>query len=86
MSEIQDDGYLEGLKDFFARQMERQVERDRMIAEGRRAAMDQYTPSAGQLANFGGMLLPGAGIADASGEYSSIGPKDQRFSSNTASN
>ena len=80
MSEIQDDGYLEGLKDFFARQMERQVERDRMIAEGRRAAMDQYTPSAGQLANFGGMLLPMAGTADASGEYPALPSGEQPFS------
>ena len=77
MSEIQDDGYLEGVKNFFARQMEREIERDRMIAEGRRAAMDQYTPSAGQLANFGGMLLPMAGTADASGEYPTLPSYDQ---------
>lgn len=40
----------------------------------------EYTPSAGQMANFSGMFAPGAALLDAKGQYSSMGPKDQPFS------
>ena len=42
--------------------------------------MEEYAPSAGQLANFGGMILPGAGLADAAGEYPALPSGEQPFS------
>jgi len=77
MADIQDDGYLERVKDFFAKQVQQKIDRDMMMAEAQRAAIDKYAPSAGQLANFGGMLLPGAGYADAAGEYPTLPSYDQ---------
>jgi len=38
---------------------------------------EQFTPSAGQFANFAGMLAPGAGIADAKGLYPALPAYDQ---------
>ena len=80
MAEIQDDGYLERIKDFFAQQAQAKLERDMMMIEMQRAAMEEYAPSAGQLANFGGMILPGAGLADAAGEYPALPSGEQPFS------
>ena len=77
MAEIQDDGYLERIKDFFAEQAERKLQQDRMMFEAQRAAIEEYAPSAGQLANFGGMILPGAGLTDAAGEYPTLPSYDQ---------
>jgi len=37
----------------------------------------EYTPSAGQMTNFLGMLAPGAGVADAAGEYPALPSYDQ---------
>jgi len=77
MAEIQDDGYLERIKDFFAEQAERKLQQDMMMIEAQRAAIEEYAPSAGQLANFGGMILPGAGLTDAAGEYPTLPSYDQ---------
>tara|TARA_R110002110_G_scaffold131806_2_gene312882 strand:+ start:978 stop:2669 length:1692 start_codon:yes stop_codon:yes gene_type:complete len=77
MADIKDGGALERLKDFFTEQVERKIERDMMMAEAQRAAMEEYAPSAGQLANFGGMILPMSGIADAAGEYPTLPSYDQ---------
>ena len=79
-AEIEDGGLLERLKDFFAKQAEGKMLRDMATVEGQRAAIDNYAPSAGQLANFGGMLLPGAGYLDAAGGYASLPSGDQPFS------
>jgi len=64
MTEIKDDGALERLKDFFAEQMERTIERDMMMAEAQRTAIEEYAPSAGQVANVAGMFAPGMGLLD----------------------
>jgi len=80
VSGIEDGGYLQGIKDFFAEQMQRKIERDMMMAEAQRAAIEEYAPSAGQLANFGGMLAPGMGIYDAKKGWPSMPDKDQPLS------
>ena len=46
MAEIEDGGLLERLKDFFAEQ----VERDMMMAEAQRAAIEELTPTPAQAA------------------------------------
>jgi len=38
---------------------------------------EQFTPSAGQFTNFAGMLAPGAGVADAAGQYPALPSYDQ---------
>jgi len=80
LQKFADGGPVDRVKDFFARQMERKIERDRMMAEAQRAAIEEYAPSAGQLANFGGMLLPGMGIYDAKKGWPSMPDKDQPLS------
>tara|TARA_R110000787_G_scaffold78082_2_gene171195 strand:- start:172 stop:2127 length:1956 start_codon:yes stop_codon:yes gene_type:complete len=74
--DIQDAGYLQRFKDYFAEQVQYKIDRDRMILK----AQEESAPSAGQMANFGGMLLPTTGIAEAIGKYPSMGAKDQPFS------
>jgi len=74
--DIQDAGYLQRIKDYFAEQVQYKIDRDRMILK----AQEESAPSAGQMANFGGMLLPGAGIAEAAGEYPALPSSEQPFS------
>ena len=40
---------------------------------------EESVPSPGQMSNFGGMLLPGAGIADYEGLYPSLPSRDQPY-------
>ena len=53
MAEIQDDGYLERIKDFFAQQARIKIERDMMMAEAQRAAIEKLTPTKAQAAWIG---------------------------------
>ena len=76
MAEIKDDGALERLKDFFALQVERKIERDMMMAEAQRAAIEQLTPTKAQAAWIGTQFAPGAGITDAAGKMASFPASD----------
>jgi len=67
MTEIKDDGALERLKDFFAEQMERTIERDMMMAEAQRAAIEELTPTKAQAAWGAAQFAPGAASLDLSG-------------------
>ena len=69
VNKIQDDGALQGIKDFFLEQMKRSGERTAQMAE---AQTKLPTPSAGQVANFAAMLAPGAGIYDAKQGWSAL--------------
>ena len=76
MAEIKDDGALERLKDFFALQVERKIERDMMMAEAQRAAIEQLTPTKAQAAWIGTQFAPGAGITDAAGKMARFPASD----------
>jgi hypothetical protein len=67
MTEIKDDGALERIKDFFAEQMERTIERDMMMAEAQRAAIEELTPTKAQAAWGAAQFAPGAASLDLSG-------------------
>jgi hypothetical protein len=71
------DGILERAKNLLIEQMKRGGERTAQMAE---AQTKLPTPSAGQVANFTGMLAPFAGIADAAGEYPALPSGEQPFS------
>jgi len=72
---IAKDGALERAKNFFIEQMKRRGESELLTTEAQRAS----TPSAGQVTNFLSMLAPGAGIADAAGEYPALPSREQPF-------
>ena len=76
MADIKDGGALERLKDFFALQVERKIERDMMMAEAHRAAIEQLTPTKAQAAWIGTQFAPGAGITDAAGKMASFPASD----------
>ena len=66
-NEIKDGGALERLKDFFAEQIERKIERDMMMAEAQRAAIEELTPTKAQAAWGAAQFAPGGAWIDASG-------------------
>ena len=72
MAEIQDDGYLERIKDFFAQQAQAKLERDMMLIEAQQAAMEQLKPTPAQAAYLGAQFAPGAGVTDAAGAMASF--------------
>ena len=72
MAEIQDDGYLERIKDFFAQQAQAKLERDMMMAEAQRAVIDKFTPTPAQAAYISAQFAPGAGVTDAAGGMASF--------------
>jgi hypothetical protein len=72
MAEIQDDGYLERIKDFFAEQAERKLQQDMMMIEAQRAAVEKLTPTAAQAAYLGAQFAPLAGGVDAAGRMASF--------------
>ncbi len=72
MAEIQDDGYLERIKDFFAQQARIKIERDMMMAEAQRAAIEKLTPTEAQTAYLAAQFAPGAGVTDAAGAMASF--------------
>ena len=76
MADIKDGGALERLKDFFALQVERKIERDMMMAEAQRAAIEELTPTKAQAAWIGTQFAPGAGITDAAGKMASFPASD----------
>jgi hypothetical protein len=79
MAEIKDGGAIEEIKDFFARQADLTGQRSQMKSQLLNVGYEELTPSAGQVANFGGMLAPGAGYIDAAGEYPALPSYDQPF-------
>ena len=72
MAEIQDDGYLERIKDFFAQQAQAKLDRDMMLIEAQQAAMEQLKPTPAQAAYLGAQFAPGAGVTDAAGAMASF--------------
>ena len=76
MAEIKDGGTLERLKDFFAEQVERKIERDMIMAEAQRAAIEELTPTKAQAAWIGTQFAPGAGGWDAMGKMASFPTSD----------
>ena len=61
------------LEDILLQQVQRNVDRAKRTKE----TSMEYAPSPGQMANFSGMLAPGAGYADFFGEYPSLPSYDQ---------
>jgi len=61
------------LKDAIERAVQENVDRAKRTQE----LSMEYHPSAGQMTNFLGMLAPGAGVADAAGEYPALPSYDQ---------
>ena len=57
--------------------LEQQIQQKMMQDQIDRDVAVQFTPSAGQVANVTGMLVPGAGIKDAKGEYPALPSYDQ---------
>ena len=76
MAEIEDGGTLERLKDFFAEQVERKIERDMMMAEAQRELAEELTPTKAQAAWGAAQFAPGAGIIDAAGKMASFPSSD----------
>ena len=72
MAEIQDDGYLERIKNFFAQQAQAKLDRDMMMIEAQRAAVEKLTPTAAQAAYISAQFAPGAGVTDAAGAMASF--------------
>ena len=60
--------------------MEQYVQQQQLQNQMKRQAAEQFTPSAGQVANVLGMFAPGAASLESAGQYSSMGPYDQPFS------
>ena len=61
------------IEDILLKQVQRNVDRAKRTKE----TSMEYAPSPGQMANFSGMLAPGAGYADFFGEYPSLPSYDQ---------
>ena len=61
------------IEDILLQQVQRNVDRAKRTKE----TSMEYAPSPGQMANFSGMLAPGAGYADFFGEYPSLPSYDQ---------
>ena len=57
--------------------LEQQIQQKMMQDQIDRDVAVQFTPSAGQVANVTGMLVPGAGFKDAKGEYPALPSYDQ---------
>ena len=76
MPEIQDAGYLQRIKDYFAQQVQYKIDHEKMI----RKSNEEFAPSAGQMANFGATLLPGMAIYEAEKGWPSMPDKDQPLS------
>jgi len=68
---------MEALANLLELQSKLATDRSREKIQTGRATTERFTPSAGQLANFSGMLAPGAGIADAAGQYPALPSYDQ---------
>ena len=59
--------------------LEQAIQRQQLENQVRRETAEQFTPSAGQVANVLGMFAPGAASLEATGQYSSMGPYDQPY-------
>ena len=57
------------LRDSIAAQAQRKLEYDMALIEAQRAAAEKLTPSKAQAAWIGSIFAPGAGIADAAGQF-----------------
>ena len=57
--------------------LEQAIQQQQLENQVRRETAEQFTPSAGQVANVTGMLVPGSGIKDAKGEYPALPSYDQ---------
>lgn len=66
-----------GEKGFIRKLIDQQIQQKMMQDQIDRDVAVQFTPSAGQFTNFAGMLAPGAGVADAAGEYPALPSYDQ---------
>lgn len=66
-----------GEKGFIRKLIDQQIQQKMMQDQIDRDVAVQFTPSAGQVTNFAGMLAPGAGVADAAGEYPALPSYDQ---------